>query len=87
MVGCAPKRTLSVASLSCSPTLAVAVQAADGCVEKAVDVRRVLLRHPERERIEALRASGASLESLGRKFKVHKGRSLASPERACLVRT
>jgi hypothetical protein len=29
-------------------------------------------RHPERERIEALRASGASLESLGRKFKVHK---------------
>jgi transposase-like protein len=29
-------------------------------------------RHPERERIEALRASGASLESLARKFKVHK---------------
>jgi hypothetical protein len=29
-------------------------------------------RHPERERIEALRASGASLESLARKFKVHR---------------
>ena len=29
-------------------------------------------RHPERERIEALRASGASLESLARKFRVHK---------------
>jgi hypothetical protein len=29
-------------------------------------------RHPERARIEALRASGASLESLARKFKVHK---------------
>lgn len=29
-------------------------------------------RHSERERIEALRASGASLESLARKFKVHK---------------
>jgi transposase-like protein len=29
-------------------------------------------RHPERERIEALRASGASLESLARKFKIHK---------------
>lgn len=29
-------------------------------------------RHPERERIEALRASGASLESRARKFKVHK---------------
>ena len=29
-------------------------------------------RHAERERIEALRASGASLESLARKFKVHK---------------
>jgi hypothetical protein len=29
-------------------------------------------RHPERERIESLRASGASLESLARKFKVHK---------------
>ena len=28
--------------------------------------------HVERERIEALRASGASLESLARKFKVHK---------------
>jgi len=31
-----------------------------------------ICRHPERERIEALRASGASLESLARKFKVHK---------------
>jgi transposase-like protein len=29
-------------------------------------------RHPERERIEALRASGASLESLAKKFRVHK---------------
>ena len=29
-------------------------------------------KHAERERIEALRASGASLESLARKFKVHK---------------
>ena len=29
-------------------------------------------RHPERARIEGLRASGASLERLGRKFKVHK---------------
>ena len=29
-------------------------------------------RHPERERIEALRASGASLESLACKFKVHR---------------
>jgi hypothetical protein len=29
-------------------------------------------RHPERERIEALRASGASLDSLARKFKVHR---------------
>ncbi len=31
-----------------------------------------ICRHPERERIEALRASGASLESLARKFKAHK---------------
>jgi hypothetical protein len=31
-----------------------------------------ICRHPERERIEALRASGASLESLARKFRVHK---------------
>ena len=31
-----------------------------------------ICRHPVRERIEALRASGASLESLARKFKVHK---------------
>jgi hypothetical protein len=31
-----------------------------------------ICRHAERERIEALRASGASLESLARKFKVHK---------------
>jgi hypothetical protein len=31
-----------------------------------------ICRHPERERLEALRASGASLESLARKFKVHK---------------
>jgi len=31
-----------------------------------------ICRHSERERIEALRASGASLESLARKFKVHK---------------
>ena len=29
-------------------------------------------RHPERERIEALRASGVSLESLAKKFRVHK---------------
>jgi hypothetical protein len=29
-------------------------------------------RHAERERIEGLRASGASLDSLARKFKVHK---------------
>jgi len=29
-------------------------------------------RHAERERIEALRASGASLDSLARKFKVHR---------------
>jgi hypothetical protein len=29
-------------------------------------------RHPERARIEALRASGASLDSLARKFKVHR---------------
>ncbi|MGD0183767.1 MAG: hypothetical protein ABSC25_00790 [Roseiarcus sp.] len=29
-------------------------------------------RHPERERIEALRASGASLDSLARKFKLHR---------------
>jgi hypothetical protein len=29
-------------------------------------------RHPERQRIEALRASGASLDSLARKFKVHR---------------
>lgn len=33
---------------------------------------RAACRHPERERIEALRASGASLESLARKFRVHK---------------
>lgn len=31
-----------------------------------------ICRHPERERLEALRASGASLESLARKFRVHK---------------
>ena len=31
-----------------------------------------ICNHAERERIEALRASGASLESLARKFKVHK---------------
>jgi hypothetical protein len=31
-----------------------------------------ICRHPERERIEVLRAGGASLESLARKFKVHK---------------
>jgi hypothetical protein len=29
-------------------------------------------RHPERARIEALRASGASLESLAKKFRIHK---------------
>ena len=39
-------------------------------------------RHPERERIEALRASGASLDSLARKFKVDRDavwRRLATP--------
>jgi hypothetical protein len=38
-VACAPKRMLSVESLGCSPILAVAVPAADGCVEKAIDMR------------------------------------------------
>ncbi len=31
-----------------------------------------ICRHPERARIEALRASGASLDSLARKFKIHR---------------
>ena len=31
-----------------------------------------ICRHPERARIEALRASGASLNSLARKFKIHR---------------
>jgi hypothetical protein len=39
---------------------------------KPVVNRCTVCAHKERERIEALRASGASLESLARKFKVHK---------------
>lgn len=31
-----------------------------------------ICRHPERERIEALRVSGASLDSLAKKFSVHR---------------
>jgi hypothetical protein len=31
-----------------------------------------ICRHPERERIEALRVSGASLDSLAKKFRVHR---------------
>jgi hypothetical protein len=31
-----------------------------------------ICRHAERQRIEALRASGASLDSLARKFKIHR---------------
>jgi hypothetical protein len=31
-----------------------------------------ICRHPDRARLEALRASGASLESLAKKFRVHK---------------
>jgi hypothetical protein len=31
-----------------------------------------ICRHPERARLEALRASGASLDALARKFKVHR---------------
>ena len=62
-----------------APSVANALGEPNGAVELTTRKPRALrppscqvCRHPERERIEALRASGASLDALAKKFHVHR---------------